>query len=148
MAILVALGEESASERILEIGHSLATAYEEPLVAVHVVPEDDFKSYKESLVLTPDFDDFSLDEGATAAARVAREMVERALPDADPNAYETRGRIGEPADEIVAEAESIGPRFIVVGGRGRSPVGKAIFGSTTQQVLLNASQPVVTVKQS
>ncbi|MFB6094932.1 MAG: universal stress protein, partial [Halodesulfurarchaeum sp.] len=44
--------------------------------------------------------------------------------------------------EAAAEVDS---RYIVIGGRRRSPAGKAIFGSTTQTLLLRAERPVLTV---
>ena len=50
----------------------------------------------------------------------------------------------EEAEEIIDEAESEDPRYLVISGRRRSPTGKALFGSTTQQVLLNVDCPVVT----
>lgn len=147
MAILVAIGEEKEPDELLAVGRSLAEAYDDTLVALHVVPEDDFESYKESLILTPDFEDFSLDQGASAAGRVARQIVERAIPDIDRTQYEARGAIGRPGERILEEADRIDPRFVVIGGKRQSPIGKAIFGSTTQQVLLNANHPVVTVQQ-
>ena len=55
------------------------------------------------------------------------------------------GQVGEPTEEIIAEAERRGPRYLVIGGRRRTPVGKAVFGSTTQSILLNAELPVMTV---
>jgi nucleotide-binding universal stress UspA family protein len=55
-------------------------------------------------------------------------------------------RGNEPATDIVAVAEEQGADFIVIGLRKRSPVGKLILGSIAQQVLLDASCPVMAVK--
>ena len=52
-----------------------------------------------------------------------------------------------PADEILTAASDIGADLIVIGIRRRSPVGKLIAGSTSQQVLLDAECPVLAVKR-
>lgn len=57
----------------------------------------------------------------------------------------TRRERGEPADKIVAVAEEIDADSIVMSGRRRSPVGKALFGSVTQSVLLATDRPVTSV---
>ncbi|MFC6837948.1 universal stress protein [Halomarina ordinaria] len=54
-------------------------------------------------------------------------------------------RHGDPADEIVDYAESIDADVVVVSGRDRSPVGKAVFGSVTQDVILKSQRPVTIV---
>lgn len=60
---------------------------------------------------------------------------------------EIGGRVGDSVgDEIVAVADEIDATRIVVGGRQRSPTGKAVFGSTAQRVLLNAPCPVTFVR--
>ncbi|MCD2201717.1 universal stress protein [Halobacterium sp. KA-4] len=52
-------------------------------------------------------------------------------------------RSGTPAAEIIAEANDRDADLIVLAGRARSPTGKALFGSTTQQVILDTDRPVV-----
>ena len=52
----------------------------------------------------------------------------------------------QPASEgIVDLATDIDADLVVVGGRRRSPVGKALFGSVTQSVVLDSPLPVVVV---
>jgi nucleotide-binding universal stress UspA family protein len=50
------------------------------------------------------------------------------------------------SDEIVAEAQRLAAEVIVIGVRHRSPVGKLLLGSTPQEVILDATCPVLTVK--
>ncbi|WP_048076321.1 universal stress protein, partial [Halorubrum sp. AJ67] len=52
---------------------------------------------------------------------------------------------GDPADELLAAAADVDADAICVSGRKRSPTGKAVFGSTTQALVLNAERPVLTV---
>jgi nucleotide-binding universal stress UspA family protein len=54
-------------------------------------------------------------------------------------------RHGEPAAEIVDAADSTDAETIVLPTRTRSPVGKAVFGSVTQQVILETDIPVTVV---
>lgn len=54
---------------------------------------------------------------------------------------------GRPASaEILAAADEVGADLIIIGLRRRSPVGKLVFGSTAQLVLLDAKCPVLAVK--
>lgn len=52
---------------------------------------------------------------------------------------------GDPATEIIEAAKEIDANAIVMGGRRRSPVGKALFGSVVQAVLLDARRPVFVI---
>lgn len=54
-------------------------------------------------------------------------------------------RHGEPAAEIVDCAESTDADMIVIPTRKRSPVGKAVFGSVTQNVILETDRPVTVI---
>lgn len=55
-------------------------------------------------------------------------------------------RGNDPARDILLFCEEIGARLLVIGVRKRSPAGKLLFGSTAQQVILEAEIPVVCIK--
>lgn len=52
-------------------------------------------------------------------------------------------RSGEPAVATLDFAQSEDADCICVGGRSRSPAGKAIFGSVAQSIILQADRPVL-----
>ena len=49
---------------------------------------------------------------------------------------------------LVRVADEVGAEILVIGARRRSPVGKALLGSVTQTVILEANVPVLVVKTS
>lgn len=73
-----------------------------------------------------------------ASVRRARELLEEAGV-----AVTVLEDSGDAAADIVRDAEERGVDAIVLGGRKRSPAGKALFGSVTQEVILNTDLPVV-----
>ena len=52
---------------------------------------------------------------------------------------------GDPAESIIAAAEAEGADVIVVGSHRRSPVGRAILGSVSDEVVRSAPCPVLVV---
>lgn len=60
---------------------------------------------------------------------------------------EVRRESGDPADEIVAVIDDIDPDGVVVGGKRRSPIGKALLGSVTQSIVSNADPPVTVAER-
>lgn len=50
---------------------------------------------------------------------------------------------GDPAESIIQMADDLDVDAIVLAGRKRSPTGKLLFGSVTQEVILNTERPVL-----
>jgi nucleotide-binding universal stress UspA family protein len=53
---------------------------------------------------------------------------------------------GELSEALLTAADEADASVIVIGLRRRSPVGKLFLGSAAQQILLNATRPVLAVK--
>ena len=88
-----------------------------------------------------------LEGDASIADREKLEQIRRQLDHAGVD-YEIPQplRGSEPAEEIVKTAAEHQASLIVIGLRHRSKVGKIIFGSTAQSVLMDAECPVLAVK--
>lgn len=164
MTILAAVDGADRIDPVVEVGHDLASAYDDDLVVLHVMDEEDFERMRggrrnrggtpfvvggEPSNLTyrsGEASDYTLEDAMEDAASIAREVVDGTLGGSRGRRVTTKGEVGEPAEEIIREADREGARYVVVGGRRRSPVGKALFGSVSQSVILNADQPIVFAK--
>jgi nucleotide-binding universal stress UspA family protein len=143
MVILAPIDVDQEYERVLTVGNNLAEAYDDELVVLYVMSEEDYENEREDRLSRTEYSEYPMTQAETDAAKRVERAAETALgPNVDVDA---RGRIGEATPEIVSVAEEVGARYIVIGGRKRTPTGKALFGSITQSVLLNADRPVVTV---
>ncbi|GAA1336848.1 universal stress protein [Streptomyces sanglieri] len=139
MPIIAAVDRTNRTDDIVTEGAQLAQAFNDSLHIVHVLDQSTFislerNSVQESGKTVP------VDEVREMAKTIAEEAVEGHDIDADPV-----GLVGSPAEEIIKYADRNDASYIVLGGRKQSPVGKALFGSVAQSVLLNTSRPVVTV---
>ncbi|MFB6078885.1 MAG: universal stress protein [Halarchaeum sp.] len=82
------------------------------------------------------------DEGASVGQLEAIRAAEDRLDEAGVEA-ELAESSGSPAEEIVALADERDSDMLVLAGRRRSPTGKAVFGSTTQRVIIDTDRTVV-----
>lgn len=150
MSILAAIDVEQMPQQPITIGYDLAATYDEDLVVMYVMTEDRYDEWKSNQDEMPE--EFRTGgrtpgEAINSATNKVADAVDETLDTYDRERVETRSRIGVPADEILAAAEEIDPRFIVVGGRKRSVVKQAIFGSVSQEIVRDAEQPVVTIME-
>lgn len=164
MVILAAVSGKHKRDHVIEVGHDLATAHGEELVVLNVMEQERFEKFREgsrsgsSAVAggrgkggipyvragrSPP--NYNLETAMSDAEDVAAECVSNMLSAGERKNVTPRGRVGDPATEIVEEAKRIDARYLVVGGRKRTPTGKAIFGSVAQSVILNSELPVMTV---
>lgn len=159
MSILVAIDGERAPSRTIEEAYTLANDLNEELLVMHVMSEDVVDQLRNAtaetrtvpylpsnLSHTPQSGGktpYTVETGKEDAASVGREILETTLDDWENVRF--LGRVGDPITQILGEADRSDIRYLVIGGRKRNPVGKAVFGSTSQSILLNADLPVLTV---
>ena len=139
MTIIAAVDADKHAAAILEEALSLARAYGETLHVVHAVPSVEFAEIQRKHV---EAGGETLTRGGVARDHIETELDSDLLTDTDVD-VEFVGLDGEPAESIIDYAAEINARYIVLGGRGRSPAGKALFGSVAQSVILGAEAPVV-----
>lgn len=131
------------SERLgttLQAAAELAAATDGQLSVVHVVTAE---RLKELVATEPDELSF-VDIVLKRLKEDLQSRVEEELPDRA-GVPAIRVVEGKPAELLVSLAASEQFRYLVIGVRRRSRVGKLVFGSTAQAVLLGAPCPVVAV---
>ena len=141
MPVIVTV-DEAPDEGLLLEAERLATDRELELHVVHVIGESEFKQLEETSIEETG-QPLDLDTVRNYAKKVADEAASGTI-----SAYTPVGLEGEEAARIVQYVSKVEADYVVIGGRKRSPVGKAMFGSVSQSVLLNADCPVLLVKNS
>jgi nucleotide-binding universal stress UspA family protein len=140
-AVVIAVGrnEGDRARRLAEVGVELAAAGAE-ITLVH--------TFETAEAANETAERLGLEDGSAAdlARRLdsVREVV-RAL-EASGVGVDVDGRVGDPGAAVASVAADLAADRVVVGGHDRSPTGKAVFGSTAQDVLLSAPCPVTFVR--
>jgi len=139
--ILAAVDLSDHTRDVVTEAASLSNAFDQPLHILHVMSQSEFVSrQQEHAERTGEPIDMD------AIREIASEHAESVASEARISGeYTPVGVVGDASSEIIEYANAHNAIYIVVGPRRRSPTGKAVFGSTSQSVLLNASCPVVSI---
>ncbi|WP_435348405.1 universal stress protein [Haloarchaeobius sp. HRN-SO-5] len=142
--VFVALGSGDANrvEQLAEKTIDLAGPSGARVVLGHVFTREAYQERREALNFGPDSE--VTPDVIARRFGVVRDLAD-ALEAADVD-HEVRGALGDYGQGIAGLAEEEGADLVVVGGRKRSPTGKAVFGSTAQEVMLSAHCPVTFVR--
>ncbi len=143
--ILVATDGSDDSDAAVEAALDLAHDTNGKLLVLSVVPEGEGASEDGDGADTdaepPARDE---DEEVIEANDLTNDVVDHAVEwgiEATPLVWE-----GEPADAILAAAESEGADVIVIGSSGKSGVGRMLMGSVSDDVIRRAPVPVMVVR--
>lgn len=137
MTIVAAIDDSETAARVVAEADELATAFGDDLHVVHVISRSEYEEM--------------VQETAEQWESLEREDVQGIAEEVAASAtggigdHEVVALVGDEATSIVQYAEECDARYVVMGGRRRSPLGKVMFGSVTQSVLLNIDRPVVSI---
>ena len=130
MKILVGYDGSNVAKEAIAVAEKHAAAFTAEIILVHSmvggpeVPRKDFENAEKEL---------DYEKNTLLDKKIPCKMI-----------LSVRGL--ESGEDLVQLADEHKADEIIIGVRRRSKVGKLLFGSTAQYVVLNASCPVVTVK--
>jgi len=126
----VLLGIDEDETRAIELAETVVDLFEPEDARVHLLHD---------FVENP--------EGASVTQVGAVRRAEEVLTDSGFE-IELHEGSGEPADSILDTADELDADLICVAGRNRSPTGKLLFGSVSQEVILGTERPVLVCSAS
>lgn len=139
--ILIATDGSPSAREAVDFGLELALEQDAEAIFVHVAPAFDVlpaHAFGMTGAMPHELTEYD------------RAPLEDAASLADEQGVRARTKLltGDPADEIVAHADSIDADLIVVGSRGHGAIASALLGSVSRGVLHEARRPVLVVRRA
>ena len=145
--VLLAVDTEDADavDNLAETAIDVAGPAGATVVLAHVFAEEVYEEARENLQFDPNSE---VTPSVVANRTVNIRELSETLGDAGVEAtVEARLKNGDSAGDRIAKlAAETDADLVIVGGQGRTPAGKAVFGSTAQAVMLTADCPVTYVR--
>ncbi|MEF8780787.1 MAG: universal stress protein [Haloferacaceae archaeon] len=139
---LAVVSSTEASKQVVREAGELAAGVGAELTLLHVTTEEKYTETYRQLESISDYDtEYSVYQAEQGAANFA-EDIGREVLDGVEIEYEAAGALGDLVDTVLDYADRNECDHVFVGGRTRSPTGKALFGDDTQQIILDFDGPV------
>jgi nucleotide-binding universal stress UspA family protein len=140
--ILIATDGSPSSVEAVAFGVELAAEHEAAVVFVHVAPaRDAVPMLGYGMVGAVPHVPHELTEHDHEALVVAEQVAAAAGVEST-----SKLLVGDPVDEVVAQADSEDADMIVIGSRGHGALASALLGSISRGVLSESKRPVMIVR--
>ena len=118
----------------------LAKSLKAEVIVLNVSPSC---SHFSGFIISPDYTKDFVDQLMTGAEAAMREFVPKYFADVP-----AKGKVlqGDPAEEIMAEADEEDVDLIVMASHGKKGLDRLLLGSVVQKVAKHATQPLLTVR--
>ncbi|GGN88428.1 universal stress protein [Haloarcula pellucida] len=139
---LVVVEPEQQVLELLDVATDFARGSGSELLLFHVTDTFDSGAVRDKMRELTGVD-HNYRAGIEGAESFATYLGEALLP--EDVRFSVEGAFGNSADRIVAATEEFDCDHVFLTGRQRTPTGKAVFGDTTQDVILSVDVPVTLV---
>ena len=138
--ILVAIDGSASSRKAARFAHDLAQQTQSRITLLFVLepPRVLPLGFLDSEIIGPN-------KRSKEEVDAVRRLLDELAADLPKAQVEKVVELGQPADTIIAMADSLGADHIVVGARGLSTGGKWLVGSVSDRVIQHAHRPVTVV---
>jgi nucleotide-binding universal stress UspA family protein len=137
---LVAVNDTDAGRELLREAGTFAKGAEAELVLLFILPQEEYDEHADAIEAAEDVRGvYGVDRGLTNAEEMARAIGDEEIGDLGVP-FEAVGSLGSEDSRhrrILDTAERRDCDHVFLVGRRRSPTGKALFGETAQQVILD-----------
>lgn len=145
-SVLLPIGpnDQTHVDRLLDVVEAVASPTGATVYLVRVFTHDRYNELMNQNDTDPTTEDIGPDELAARQEDVRTPVSRLEELQID---HEIQGVVGYPDKKIVETANDLDVDMLFIGGQRRSPAGKAVFGDSAQQILLNATCPVTYVQR-